>query len=96
MATGLKIWDASGAVVFDIDDYPLRYVGTLNLTRGMNGTFAIPNGAAGNEPWINPQFYNATFSAPAEVLLYLTGSVLNYNCVNLKSGVTLLVDYGWK
>ena len=96
MATGLKIWTDAGAILFDVDDYSLRLVGTLQLTRGMVGNFPLPGGDPFNEPWFNPQCYNASFSALADIALFLQGSVLYYNCEYMRAGVVLFVDYGWK
>lgn len=96
MASGLKMWSDAGAVIFDVDDYSMRLVGTLQLTRGMVGNFPIPAGDTGNEPWFTPQFYNASFSALADADIFLQGSVIYYNCEYMRAGVVLFVDYGWK
>lgn len=95
MATGLRIWNANGVLVFDTEDYALRLVGTLQLSRGNVGSLQIPAGTPGNQPWFSAQFYNGPFSTPADMNIFLQGSVLYYNCANVRQGATIFVDYGW-
>lgn len=96
MAVGLFLWNPDGTPVFESEDYGVRLVGTLQLTRGMVGNFPLPGGDPGNEPWFAPQFYNASFSALADADVFLQGSVIYYNCEYMRAGVVLFIDYGWK
>lgn len=43
----MQIWDASGNLIFDIDDHAGRLTGTTTVTAGVAGSFTVPNASQG-------------------------------------------------
>ena len=97
MVAGLRIWNQAGAIVFDTTSLAGRYVGTLTLTGPAQGVFSVPGLQAGNEVWINVQFYNLPFLNIQDALVRLRDQiVIDYNTMNLPAGSVTDIHYGFK
>jgi hypothetical protein len=97
MPSGLLIWNAANALVFDTTSIAGRYAGTLVLTGPAQGNFAITGMQAGNQAWIDVQYYNVPVMNLQDALVKLiNATTISYDVRYLPAGAITHVHYGWK
>jgi hypothetical protein len=76
MTTGVRIWDASGNLIFDTPTIVFRYLGTIKTTAGTGGS-VTDAGLSTGTPWWVIQGAVGTLAATG-VIVSVSGTTLTW------------------